>query len=196
MKKPMTIRWIQLLLALAGCAAQAGEVYEGTCNVAFKGDSTLHAFAGDVTNVALKVMLEPDASGQPSLSTRVDLGVKALSTHHTKRDANMQKMFQSDQHPSMLVTVSNAPLSEARLTPEAVAKGPGMLPLRMTIAGVACNYKAATKNQKPMADGWEFDLEYDVSLKDMKLKPPTALLGTVKVRDTVHVTAHVKVKRR
>jgi hypothetical protein len=196
--KPLFVgRTILLAVCLVASFSRAtgADRYEGRCDVAFRGDSTLHGFGGDVSNLWLKVERTLDPGGRPVVSMLTEVTVKQLTTHHAKRDANMHKMFAADRFPLLTVTVSNAPLAEARLTPAEAAQGPGKLPLRMTICGISRDLEATTRNVAECPDGWEFDLEYDVSLKAFKLAPPTAVLGTVRVRDTVKVQAHVKLTR-
>jgi polyisoprenoid-binding protein YceI len=163
--------------------------------VVFEGDSTLHAFTGDITNVPLMVLCETNPSGEALLNTRIEISPRRLTTHHAKRDANMYKMFQSDRFPKLIALVTNAPLAAARLTPSSTSTDPGLLPVQLTICGITKQVQATTTIPESLAEGWEFELETDVSLKDFKLKPPSALLGTISVRDRVRVKAHVKLQK-
>lgn len=184
---------VSLIWSAVCITGVARDKYAGRCDVVFKGDSTLHSFTGDITNVPLTVFCETNASGEVMLNTRIEIGPRQLTTHHVKRDANMYKMFQSDHFPKLIVVVSNAPLAEANLS--GAATGPGSLPLRMTFCGISKSGRAATSNPQVLAEGWEFDLDTDISLKDFDLKAPAALLGTMVVHDTVKVKAHVKLQK-
>lgn len=198
MKPILKLSWTLLFsiayLALLG-QANAVEKYVGTCNVVFEGDSTLHAFTGDITNIAVVVFCDTNSAGAAILSTRLEIGPKQLTTHHEKRDKNMYAMFQSDKFPKLLAVVTNAPLTAAKLTPPETAGTNGVLPLQLTFCGITKETSAKTMNQKPHADGWEFDLQTDVSLKAFKLEPPSVLFGAISVADKVVIKAHVKVKK-
>lgn len=175
--------------------AHAGDRYTGTCNVVFEGDSTLHSFTGDITNLTLIVLCDTNAAGAAVLSTRLEIAPKQLSTHSNKRDANMYEMFKADKFPKLIAAVTNAPLTTAKLTP-AEANGPaGSLPVDLTFCGITKAVAAKTSNPKLHPNGWEFDLQTEVSLKAFKLEPPTVMFGTISVDDKVVVKAHILVKK-
>ncbi|HTY88913.1 MAG TPA: YceI family protein [Candidatus Acidoferrum sp.] len=175
-------------------AAGAADKYVGRCDVEFAGDSTLDAFAGDITNVPLTVICTSNRADGALLNTRIEIGARQLTTHNTRRDANMYKMFQSDQFPTLFVDVTNASLAAAQLVPGQQAE-PGTLPLRVTICGVTNEVRAVTLNPQPVTNGWGFELETELSLKDFKLKPPTLLFGAITVHDIVKVKARVRVQK-
>lgn len=182
-------------LPLFRCVAAAGDKYVGRCDVIFEGDSTLHGFTGIISNVPLTVICETNNAGEALLNTRIEIGPRQLTTHHAKRDANMYKMFQADLFPRLIAVVTNAPLAAANLSPSSNSTSPGTLPVQLTFCGITRDVQARTVNQLRLAEGWEFQLETDISLKDFKLKPPSALLGAISVRDLVRVKAHVKLQR-
>ncbi|MEK7780792.1 MAG: hypothetical protein AAB370_04755, partial [Verrucomicrobiota bacterium] len=169
--------------------------YPGHCDVVFEADSTLHAFTGDITNIAVLVLCDTNAAGEALLNTRLEIGPKQLTTHHEKRDANMYKMFQPARFPKLIVVVTNAPLAAARLAPTDTPAPAGSLPIHLTFCGITKVATATTSNPKPSTNGWEFDLTTEVSLKAFKLKPSSALLGMISVDDKVVIKAHVKVQK-
>jgi hypothetical protein len=175
--------------------APAADKYLGHCDVGFEADSTLHAFTGDITNIAVLVLCDTNASGETILNTRIEIGPKQLTTHHEKRDANMYKMFQPDRFPKLIVVVTNAPLAAARLAPTNAPGAAGVLPIQLTFCGITKAATATTSNPKPSVNGWEFDLTTEVSLKAFKLEPSSALFGMISVDDKVVIKAHVKVQK-
>jgi len=191
------LRTLLTVVALfaSGRTADAGDKYVGHCDVVFEGDSTLHGFTGNITNVPLTVICETNSAGEPFLNTRIEIGPKQLTTHHTKRDANMYKMFQSDRFPKLIAVVTNAPLAAAKFSPSSTSTTGGTLPVQLTFCGITREVQAVIANPQLIAEGWEFELETDVSLKAFKLKPPSVLLGAISVRDTVKVKAHVKLQK-
>lgn len=183
-----------MLWAFPGAVA-ATDKYGGHSDIVFDGDSTLDAFSGEITNVPVKVTCDIDTNGVAWLNTRIEIGPRQLTTHNTKRDANMYRMFQPEQFPRLLIVVSNAPLASAQLTSAGPHSGCGRLPMQVIMCGVTNEVCGKTSNPVSIAEGWEFDLETDLSLKSFKLKPPTLLLGAIAVRDTVKVKAHIKVQK-
>jgi polyisoprenoid-binding protein YceI len=181
-------------VALFRCGpVEAAETFFGRCDVLFEGDSTLHGFTGDITNVPLTVICETNNSGEALLNTRIEIAPQQLTTHHAKRDANMYKMFQSDRFPKLIAVVTNASLAAASLSP--ASTNSGTLPVQLTLCGITREIRAMTMHPLRVAEGWEFEVETDISLKDFKLKPPSALLGAISVRDSVKVKAHVKIQK-
>jgi hypothetical protein len=176
-------------------AVAGADRYVGRCDVVFKGDSTLDAFAGDITNVPLTVVCGTNLAGETLLSTRIEIGTRQLTTHNTRRDANMYKMFHAESFPAIFVVVSNAPLDAARLAASGVRGSPGTLPAQMTICGITREIRATTCDPESVEAGWEFELDTDLSLKAFKLEPPTMLFGAITVRDIVKVKAHVKLHK-
>jgi hypothetical protein len=187
------LAWFVLLDVCGG--AQGADRYVGRCDVVFKVDSTLHAFTGDITNIALVVFRETNPAGAAVLNTRIEIAPQRLTTHHKKRDADMYKMFQPELYPKLLAVVTNAPLAAANLAPGGPASRAGHLPVLLTFCGVTREVQARILNPQPQADGWTFDLVTEVSLKAFHLKPSSALFGTLTVRDIVVVEAHVTVRK-
>lgn len=182
------------LLVSGGCV-QAAETYQGHLDVVFEGDSTLHKFTGDITNISVVVVCTTNAAGEALLNTRIEIGPKQLTTHHQKRDANMYKMFQSDRFPKLVALVTNAPLAAAKLSPTNPPTIAGTMPVQLTFCGITKEVLATTNNPKPQTDGWEFDLQTQVSLAAFKLKPSSALLGLISVDDKVVIKAHVRLQK-
>jgi hypothetical protein len=186
---------IGIALFVFGNGARGAAKYIGHCDVVFEADSTLHAFSGDITNIAVLVLCDTNATGEAILNTRLEIGPKQMTTHHAKRDANMYKMFQPDRFPKLIVVVTNAPLATARLTPTTPPGEPGILPVQLTFCGITRQVSARTLNPQAISEGWEFDLQTEVSLKAFKLKPSSALFGMISVDDRVIIKAHVKVQK-
>jgi hypothetical protein len=181
---------------LSGVTADAADKYVGRCDVVFAGDSTLDSFSGDITNVPLRVLCGTNDSGKAVLNTRIEISPLQLNTHNKKRDANMYKMFRPESFPKLVMVVSNAPLDAAQLvTAGPGGSGPGVLPVEVTMCGITKEIRAATLNLEVVAEGLEFDLQTDLSLKEFKLEPPTILFGAISVRDIVKVKAHVKLQK-
>jgi hypothetical protein len=186
---------VGLALTVSRYAAAAADKFVGCCNVVFAGDSTLDRFTGDVTNVPLTVVCETNGAGTTVLNTRIEISPRQLTTHNSKRDANMYQMFRSDRFPQLCVVVTNAPLDAAQLATTGAHSKPGTLPVQVTICGITRECRAVTSDPKPNGDGWEFELETNLSLKAFQLEPPSLLLGAISVRDIVNVKAHVEVQK-
>jgi hypothetical protein len=163
--------------------------------VIFKVDSTMHAFTGDITNIALVVFCETNSAGEAVLNTEIEIAPGQLTTHHKKRDADMNKMFRPELYPKLLASVSNVPLAAVIPAPGPPPAHPGRFPVRLTFCGVTHEVQATTLNSQMQADGWTFDLATDVSLKAFHIVPPSAMLGIMRVGDIVVVRAHITMNK-
>jgi hypothetical protein len=173
----------------------ADQKYIGRCDIRFDCSSTLHDFSGSISNVSLAVFCRTNAAGEPRLDTCIEIGPRQLTTHNSKRDLNMYKMFQVDRFPKLLVIVTNASLADAKLSPANPPSGPGKIPGRFVFCGVTNEIPSATSRPQLVATGWEFELETIISLKAFNLKPDRALFGAITVGDLVKVKTHVKLQK-
>jgi hypothetical protein len=107
----------------------------------------------------------------------------------------MYKMFGADRFTNILVVVTNAPLDARQLATGASSANRGMVPMQVTMHGITREVRASIVDPEISEEGWEFGLETALSLKDFQLEPPTMLLGSIVVRDTVKVKAHVKLQK-
>ena len=199
-----------ILITMAAAAAfttglRAGETYRGTAAVTFKGYSTLHDFEGTVT-VPLVVTHEPKNGGDGVLTAKAGAEVAKMSTQHDERDEKMRVMFNSAANPLIDVQVKGASSRAARPASKTItARGgkqvtmeqAGVLPVSLTMAGTTRTVTAETRALKDDGKGHvEFDMSFRVSLKEFGLKPPSALLGAVSVKDAVDVKVHVSLDRK
>jgi len=172
-------------------ASHAAETWMGTSNVTFKATSTLHDFDGTVGAVPLKVTVKEAKSGR-LISATSDVEVSRMTTAEKDRDENMWKMFNTAKFKIIKIAVPETP--EAALRPTAGKSG--TMPITLTIAGTAGTVSGAVTNLRQSATEAEFDLAFPVSLKAFNLKPPSTLVGLIKVGDTVKVSVHVSLKRQ
>ena len=185
----MKIRLLFLVLLLP-FPSSADEVWKGVSNVYFKGYSNLHDFEGSVDKVPLKVTVTPGKDGRV-ISAVTEVPVKQMSTHHEERDQNMMEMFQETAFQQIKVEVNRVP--EGELSPKGAK--PGALPVALTIAGTRSVVNGSVSGLTESAGSAAFDLKFQVSLKAFKLKAPGALVGLVRVKDTVDVVAHITLKK-
>lgn len=168
----------------------ADESWSGVSDVRFKGYSTLHDFEGTIERVPLQATVTPGKEGRV-VSATSEVPVKRMSTRHEERDQNMMKMFQEATFRVIKVEVNRA--TERDLRPHGTK--PGSMPVALTIAGTRGVVTGSVVNLSESDKEVSFDLKFPVSLKAFKLKPPSALIGLVRVKDNVDVTAHVALRK-
>jgi hypothetical protein len=180
----------------AGGSLAAAERYEGTCEISFDAESTLHDFSGIVSNVTVSVLLETNSQGVAVLSTVIPIKPRQLTTFHKKRDGHMYEMFREKTFPTLFVILTNAPLAAAKLAPTFSGSESGTLPVSFAFAGVTNQVTGTIHRQAVLAEGFEFEMLTLISLKAFKLEPHSALFGAITVKDGVQVKTHVKVLKQ
>ena len=171
------------------------ESWTGAADVKFKGYSTLHDFEGTVNQVPLSVTVD-QGKGERVVSATSDVDVTRMSTKEADRDKGMWKMFDAAKHKLINVQVNNAKESALRPHREQGREVPGSMQVVLTIVGTRGTVSGAVTNLSEADDKVSFDLAFPVSLKVFALKPPSAMLGVVSVKDTVDVNAHITLKRK
>ncbi len=148
--------------------------------ISFSGDSTLHGFQGDVTTVQVRV----DESGEPAM-IRIMVPVRDMHTGHDGRDSRMYAMFETSPpaRPPPEVIVGVAEHSALWSGEEG-----GRVPISLTLHGRTHVVTAARTVIREAGTPPVIRLTFEVSLQRFGLTPPV-VLGMIRVRDTVRVTA-------
>ena len=191
--KRTTIRKIALtsvaLLALAVRGwAQVAVSPSGSLRI--DGDSTLHKWSSTATVVAMTFSL---AEGAPQSlseaikaskikSMEVKIPVAGLKSGESGLDKNMRKAMNEEKFPDVVYRLDRYAMTKGGGEGVLTAKTEGTL----TIAG----------QTKPVTIDVEFRLgpdaaavkgSYTLEMSDYGIKPPSLMLGTIKVRDPVTI---------
>ena len=185
------LKRILMSLALAAPSALAGdlELRSGSA-LWLEGDSTLHAYRSEATRLELEFSWKGAATlGSPaSLSLRVP--VAGLKSEHKGLDKNLRKALAADEHPDIVFALSSYAVeasSDGRRT--IVADG------ALSVAGVTKTRELrATLEEKDGA--LVLEGEHALLMTDFGVKPPTALLGTVRAKNRVVVRFRLDLGRK
>ncbi len=184
---------IFLVLTLAP-SAWAGE-WKGSCDIRFRGTSTLHDFTGNVRCQPFQVGGGGAADGKTIIpGAEVATLAGEMDTGEKSRDRQMREMFQSDKFPRIRGIFTNIDPENIR---RELRKGPdGKAPLDFTlrIRDVERPVHAVVSNFRESDGVSSFDVDYAVSLKDYRLVPPKVFFGIVRVDDKVTVTTAVRLE--
>ncbi len=171
------------------------EAWKGTCDVSFRGTSTLHGFSGKVRCQPFRVGTEIAAGGRAIIpGTEVAVLAGEMDTGNRSRDRQMREMLQSDRYPrirGILGTIDPEGLRRQFLrNPE------GKVPLDFTLSirDIERPVHAVAGHFRESDAGVSFDVEYVVSLKEYRLAPPRVFFGLVSVDDKVLVRTAVRLE--
>lgn len=169
--------------------------WKGSCDIRFRGTSTLHDFTGNVRCQPFQVGVEGIAGGKTIIpGAEVAVLAGEMDTGNKSRDRQMRKMFQNDKFPRIRGIFRRIDPENIR---QELRRGPdGRAPLDFTlkIRDIERPVRAVASNFREAEGRISFDVEYPVSLKDFQLDPPSPFFGLVRVDDKIVVKTAVRLE--
>jgi polyisoprenoid-binding protein YceI len=170
-------------LAVAGWLAQTALAqptlpahWPAEAIIRFNATSTLHDFGGTVPAQPFGLMIHSN-----QWSAEADVLAGLMDTASAKRDKSMHEMFNTNDYPRLHGKVTAATIPAA---------GSTNATLSLKIRDQQHDVPVVISNWSETPSNLTFRAEWDVSLKQFKLKPPS-VLGVIRVGDTVHLSAEV-----
>ncbi|MBK9336413.1 MAG: YceI family protein [Lewinellaceae bacterium] len=158
--------------------------------MSIKGTSNLHDWESSVKEMRATGTMAADANGLQSVSAlSVSIPVKSIkSTKGSVMDNKTYDALQANKHPNIAYKLDKAAITKKGDGYDIASTG------SLTMAGVT-NKVDMTVRGKVNGDGSvTFTGSRKIKMTDYKIKPPSALLGTVTVGDEVEVVFKVTVK--
>ncbi len=155
-----------------------------------KGSSNLHDWESAVKEVRANGSMTVDANGLQSIqSLSVDIPTKSIkSTKGSVMDNKTYDALKADKYQNISYKLENATVNKKGDAYDVNANG------NLTLAG-ATNKIALYVRGKANSDGSiTFTGSKKLKMTDFKIKPPTALLGTMTVGDEVEIVFSLTLK--
>ncbi|MDF3128594.1 YceI family protein [Kiritimatiellaeota bacterium B1221] len=168
-----------LLLCCTPLFGVRADLLHAKIEVTFDGTSTLHDFTGNGKSESPADWTRNETEAVLSIAD-VSFDVKSLSTDHKKRDRNMLKMFEPDDHPEIRGTIKNWHLSGKEATDQI---------LILNIHGQSLEVPVRMEAYEITPEGKVLNGSFTLSLKACDLKRPS-VMGVIRVGDEVKL--HVK----
>jgi polyisoprenoid-binding protein YceI len=186
--KGLTLAAVALLALAAGARAQLVVAPGGSLRV--EGDSTLHKWSSTATVVSMSFALADGAPQNLSEAIKaskvksldVKISVAGLKSGESGLDKNLRKAMNEEKYPDVTYHLDHYELAKGVAEGVMSAKTSGQL----TISG----------QTKPVTIDVEFKLgqdaaalkgSYTLEMSDYGIKPPSLMLGAIKVRDPVTI---------
>jgi polyisoprenoid-binding protein YceI len=195
-----TLLTVSALMAAATAAgAQSASAIrlrlDPASEVTIEGTSSLHAFHCKTNKIMAYVDVDPGYTkdltkvSRPIVSVKVNIVVRTLSCGNGQMDKNMYGTLDADKNPLIKYTMSGYDILDGSAKPAAfVAKTTGTL----LIAGQEKTI-SMTINAERLSDGKATaEAEQKLLMSDFGIKPPSFMLGTLKVGDEVTVKFNLK----
>ncbi len=177
-------------------ASAEDSAWSGSCTVRFEGKSTLHDFSG--TAKAEPFILRVSGIDDPArakATARVVVKEAGMDTGNKKRDAEMHHCLEGAKHPEIVVELNDLPIASTKPADGGTLPRPTVIPFSLLLKG-------RTHQVTGQVSNWSFDgtkvdctVAFPVSLNAAGIEPPS-VLGLVKVRDEIRVSARLHLERK
>lgn len=188
MKLKLLISAIGFLLLATTASALS---LQGSCDIHFSGESTLHNFDGHVACQPFTLTSEKGTeTGSILRQPVVKVMVREMNTDNTARDKKMRAMFEEERYPEIQGLFGDLdPEMILRQWQEQEEAG-GTLEFDLQIRQVKQRVTATTRDLLVTPEQISFVMSFPISLASFQLQPPS-VLGFIKVDDQVQVDVKV-----
>ncbi|PAU94725.1 hypothetical protein CK503_04420 [Aliifodinibius salipaludis] len=160
-----------------------------------EGTSTLHDWTSDVEKFSSYIKfnaaaLEGDTLNNPVESLSLTIPVKSIESGKGGMNRRTYDALKSDDFPNIMFQMNKAELvsSDSSLTSMKLnVEG------SLTIAGTSNNITLPVTGTKQDDGSFKFTGEYEINMKDYKVDPPSAMLGTIKAGEMVTIPFEIYV---
>lgn len=188
MKRTLAI----VTLALAALAASAERFAPATGSlVRVEGTSTLHAWKMEGSTIEGQINAPtPDNWNAPATAV-VTIPVSSIRSEHAKMDKLMAEALKASANPKIRFELTEAtPKSTGTTSFVLAAKG------KLTIAGVTRDVAFDVQGSKTADGHYALTGTAPIKMTTFGIKPPTAMMNTIKTGDDVKVTFRWIVSRQ
>jgi polyisoprenoid-binding protein YceI len=190
----LAIGTMTVALSIAGMAQTA---LSPTETLTVFGDSSLHKWKLATKNVATTYALDGDASTDIADAIKaakvknfeVRIAVADLKSGESGLDKNMRAAMRTDKYPEVVYKLAHYELAKSTDSTNLLAKTTGDLTIAGRTQTVRMDVEFALGSRRTAAKG-----SFTLNMSDYGIKPPTLMLGTIKVRDPVTIRFDVSLK--
>ena len=181
MKRTLAI----VTLVLAAATAALADRYTGSKEsvVTVEGTSTLHAWTMESSSIDGEIDAPKPTNWNASAKAVLTIPVTSLKSQHAKMDKLMAQALQAKVHPRIRYELIDA-------TPKSATETKFVLATRgkLTIAGVTRDVVMDVEGAAGTEGRYTLTGKLPIRMTDFGIKPPTAMLNTIKTGDDVQVT--------
>lgn len=184
--KRVVIIAIALAVFIAGVAAADRYTPAKGAFVRIEGTSTLHEWKMEGTAISGQVSAPPVAqwtSGTAVASdATVTIPVTSLKSEHAKMDKLMAEALKAAKNPTIHYELTTAIVAQPGTSFVLDTRG------KLTIAGVTRDVEMKVTGTRDSAGTYFLSGQLPIRMTDYGIKPPTAMMGTIKTGNDVKVT--------
>lgn len=189
-----------MTLAIAStAAAQTKMTLRSESKVVVAGGSNVHEWSCQATGFAATIELDEGyatapfgAIAKPIGGVVVTIPTKSLRCGKDKMDENTWKALRADEFKDIRYELTDYALDHAQSTPQgfaAVTKG------KLTVAGTTKAVEIPITATRLAGGQMKGEGKLSMLMTDVGIKPPTALLGTLRTKNEITITFEVLLDR-
>ena len=159
------------------------------------GTSTVRSFKCEASSLDARVVtVAPGAvrsvlAGAKAVRTaELDVPARALDCRNGTMNEHMLKALKADQHPTIAFKVASYDVAKADTSLKGTATG------ELTLGGVSKTIVVAADVTEDADGTLRIKGTHDLNMKEYGLKPPTLMMGTMKVHERVTVGFDLRLK--
>ena len=183
--KPLMLLLVSFIYITGIAQAQSYRINPKTSSMTIYGTTNVHDFKTKVEQIKGELVVDNSKKVQ---SLSVEIPVRSIKSGEKGMDNKTYEAFNDKKYPTIsfqLVDVSSLQIKGDDIT--ATVTG------NLTMAGTTkrISFKTSGKNTRPGA--YEFKGSIPLKMTDYKMKPPTAMLGVMKVGDAITLKYDINV---
>ena len=156
--------------------AQTLKINAQSSTMTILGTTNVHNFQSKVTQMSGDLVI----SGKKVQSLKVDVPVKSIKSNEKLMDTKTYEAFNAEKNPTITFQLIDAVIQKATAEDIVVA-----VTGNLTMAGVTKKVSFNTTGKALKAGTFQFTGSVALKMTDFKMKPPTAMLGMMKVGDAI-----------
>ena len=186
--KRIPIAVIALFLLLAGVAAADRFTPAKGSLVRIEGTSTLHDWKMEGATIDGSIAAPPlqqwnsEQWKNDASKVAVAIPVTSIKSEHAKMDKLMAEALKASAHPTIRYELTSAVLTESSPALQLDTRG------KLTIAGVTRDVTMQVNGTREPGGTYVLTGQLPIRMSDYGIKPPTAMMGTIKTGNDVKVT--------
>ena len=156
--------------------AQTLKINAQSSTMTILGTTNVHNFQSKVTQMSGDLVI----SGKKVQSLKVDVPVKSIKSNEKLMDTKTYEAFNAEKNPTITFQLIDAVIQKATAEDIDVT-----LTGNLTMAGVTKKVSFNTTGKALKPGTFQFTGSVALKMTDFKMKPPTAMLGMMKVGDAI-----------
>jgi polyisoprenoid-binding protein YceI len=176
----------------ASAAAQTKMTLRPDSKVVVAGGSNVHDWSCTATGFSAAIEIDTASAAKPIGSAVVTIPTKSLRCGKDKMDENTWKALKAEEFKEIRYELTSYELDAARSTAEsfvAVTKG------KLTVAGTTKDVEIPVAATRLAGGQMKGEGKLQMLMTDVGIKPPTALLGTLRTKNEITITFEVLLDR-